>query len=175
MTVVEMGAARRRAQFNGGDGINRGVGEIALAFVPVGRIHRRLRRRRSRSRCWRSAAARPSALWAAPGCRTALSAARGGDRRRNAVLDATEFVDHLKAMKIPEEIKLIRAAAEMQDEIFAKRPGLHQAGHARHRRHRATPIRRPAPRQRAGDFPWLVGALGQASLFRATGICRGAA
>ena len=44
-------------------------------------------------------------------------------------VDATEFVDRLKAIKSAEEIALIRKAAAMQDEIFARvlkkiRPGM---------------------------------------------------
>src|SRR5262245_64770625 len=35
-------------------------------------------------------------------------------------VDATEFVDRLKAIKSEEERDLIRKAAEMQDEIFAR-------------------------------------------------------
>jgi len=35
-------------------------------------------------------------------------------------VDATEFVDHLKAIKSPEEIGLIKRCCEMQDAVFAK-------------------------------------------------------
>lgn len=43
--------------------------------------------------------------------------------------DETEFVDHCKAIKSPEEIELIRQTARMQDEVFAQllpriRPGM---------------------------------------------------
>src|SRR3954453_15471080 len=37
-----------------------------------------------------------------------------------AFVDATDFVDHLKALKSPEEIGLIKRCCEMQDAIFAK-------------------------------------------------------
>jgi Xaa-Pro aminopeptidase len=43
-------------------------------------------------------------------------------------VDATEFIDRLKAIKSPEEMALIRRTAEMQDAVFTKvleyiRPG----------------------------------------------------
>ena len=37
-----------------------------------------------------------------------------------AFVDATDFVDRLKALKSPEEIGLIKRCCEMQDAIFAK-------------------------------------------------------
>ena len=39
---------------------------------------------------------------------------------RAQFVDATEFVDHLKAIKSEEEKELIRKCAEMQDAIFAR-------------------------------------------------------
>ncbi len=51
-------------------------------------------------------------------------------------VDATEFIDLLKAIKSEEEIVLIKQCCEMQDAIFAKVAAAHQTRHARHRRHR---------------------------------------
>ena len=73
-------------------------------------------------------------------------------------VDATDWVDRIKAIKSAEEIALIRRAAAMQDAQWAAilpkiKPGMRDL-----RADRARAIRRRAARQPAGPVPLLVGA-----------------
>lgn len=128
MTVVDMGPRGGRRKLDGKDAIHRGVGEIltTAAFTSIAYtdgyqaelVLDDLKRRDYRRIGWVGAGALP----------------HGFIRRVEAGLtaefvDATDFIDRLKAIKSPEEITLVCRAAEMQDAIFAKvaakiRPGM---------------------------------------------------
>lgn len=120
MTVIEMGAAERRLQVNGEDALNPGVGEFAFtpSFFSISYTHEydgvlaadELKRRGCKTVGWIGKGALPVAL------------VNPVEQRLSGVkfVDATEFIDVLKAIKSPEEIALIRQAAAMQDKVFAK-------------------------------------------------------
>jgi Xaa-Pro aminopeptidase len=130
MTVVDMGPRGTRRRFDGTDALHRGVGDIicTAAFTSVaytdtyqaGIVADELKRRAYRSIGWIGAGATPHAF-----------IAHSEQKLSGTVtfVDATEFVDHLKAIKSAEEIALIRRCAEMQDAVFARvlekiRPGM---------------------------------------------------
>jgi len=130
MTVVDMGRRGERRRLDGQDKVHRGVAEIATtaAFTSVAYtdvyqaeiVAAELRRRGYRKIGWVGAGAMPHAFVACIEERLA---------GRAELLDATEFVDRLKAIKSEEEIGLIRACAAMQDAVFAQvlekiRPGM---------------------------------------------------
>jgi Xaa-Pro aminopeptidase len=130
MTVVDMGARGARRKVNGDDGVNRGVGEMIFtpAFTSVAYtdeyqaelVAEELKRGGYRTIGWVGSGAMPYKFVARVE-RELLGKAK--------FVDATEFVDHLKAIKSEEERALIRKAAEMQDEIFDRvlkkiRPGM---------------------------------------------------
>jgi Xaa-Pro aminopeptidase len=119
MTLVEMGAQDRRDRFDGGDVNNPGVGEIIYSpsFFSVCYTHDydpalvagELKRRGYKTIGLIGRGALPSGL---------VDAVRQIPNAR--IVDATEFVDEIKAIKSPEEIGLLRRAAAMQDEVMAK-------------------------------------------------------
>ena len=130
MTVVDMGAKDGRRKINGGDAVNRGVGEIVstAAFTSVAftdeyqaeLVVGELSKGGYRTIGWVSAGAMPYAFVARIERELAGKA---------TFVDATELVDRLKAIKSEEEKELIRKCAGMQDEIFARllkkiRPGM---------------------------------------------------
>src|SRR6476660_853539 len=99
MTVVDMGARGARRKVNGDDGVNRG-GYRTIGWIVSGAMPYKFVARVEREL-----------------------------QGKAKFVDATEFVDHLKAIKSDEERALIRKAAEMQDEIFDRvlkkiRPGM---------------------------------------------------
>ena len=128
MTVVDMGPRGGRRKLDGRDKIHRGVGEVltTAAFTSIAYtegyqaelVVDELTRRNYRRIGLIGAGAKPHGF-----------VQRIKDRVSAEFVDATDFVDRLKAIKSPEEIALIRRAAEMQDAIFAKvaasiRPGM---------------------------------------------------
>jgi Xaa-Pro aminopeptidase len=128
MTVVEMGPFGTQHALDGSDPIHRGVGERLLtpSFQSIAYTHdydaqlavAALQRRPHRTIGLIAAGAMPHAFVA----RIKSSLAN------SSFVDATEFIDRLKAIKSPEEMALIRRTAEMQDAVFAKvldhiRPG----------------------------------------------------
>jgi Xaa-Pro aminopeptidase len=130
MTVVDMGARGARRKIDGGDEANRGVGEMIFtpAFTSVaytdeyqaGLVAEELKRRGYRTIGWVASGAMPHKFVA--------RIERELDGKAKLV-DATEFVDRLKAIKSEEEKDLTRKCAQMQDEIFARvlkeiRPGM---------------------------------------------------
>jgi Xaa-Pro aminopeptidase len=130
MTVVDMGAKGARRKLDGGDDVNRGVGEMIFtpAFTSVAYtdeyqaelIVEELKRRGYRTIGWVGSGAMPYKFVAR------ITHELDGKAK---FVDATEFVDRLKAIKSAEEKGLIRQCAEMQDEIFARvlekiRPGM---------------------------------------------------
>src|SRR5712692_3306414 len=130
MTVVDMGAKGARRKIDGGDDANRGVGEMIFtpAFTSVAYtdeyqaelVAEELERRGYRTIGWVASGAMPHKFVAR------IERELAGKAK---FVDATEFVDRLKAIKSEEERELIRKAAQMQDEIFNRllkkiRPGM---------------------------------------------------
>ena len=130
MTVVDMGAKGVRRRIDGGDEANPGVGEMIFtpAFTSVAYtdeyqaelVAEELKRRGYRTVGWVGSGAMPYKFVARIERELAGKA---------TFVDATEFIDRLKAIKSEEEKALIRKCAEMQDEIFARvlakiRPGM---------------------------------------------------
>jgi Xaa-Pro aminopeptidase len=129
--VIDMGPRGGRRKLDGKDNIHRGVGEIltTAAFTSVAYTDGYqaelalddLRRRNHRRIGFVGAGAMPHGF-----------VRRIEQGLAAEFVDATDFVDRLKAIKSAEEIVLIRRAAEMQDQIFAKvaakiRPGMSDA------------------------------------------------
>ncbi len=130
MTVVDMGARGARRTVNGDDESNRGVGEMIFtpAFTSVGYtdeyqaelVAEELQHNRYRTIGWVGSGAMPHSFVAR------VERALDGKAR---FVDATEFIDALKAIKSEEEKDLIRRAAQMQDQVFRRvldkiRPGM---------------------------------------------------
>ena len=130
MTVVDMGAKGARRKIDGGDEVNRGVGEMIFtpAFTSVAYtdeyqaelVAEELKRRGYRTIGWVGSGAMPHKFVAR------IEQDLAGKAK---FVDATEFIDRLKAIKSEEEKALIRKCAEMQDEVFARvlakiRPGM---------------------------------------------------
>lgn len=128
MTVVEMGPFGARHPLDGRDPVHRGVGERLLtpSFPSIAYTHDydaqlavdALRRRPHRTVGLLAEGAMPHAFVAR--VKAALTS--------SSFVDATEFIDRIKAIKSPEEVALIRRTAAMQDAVFAKvleytRPG----------------------------------------------------
>jgi Xaa-Pro aminopeptidase len=130
MTVVDMGAKGARRKLDGRDEGNPGVGEMIFtpAFTSVAYtdeyqaelIVAELKRGGYRTIGWVAAGAIPHKFV------TRVERELAG---KATFVDATEFIDRLKAIKSEEEKALVRKCAEMQDEIFARvlakvRPGM---------------------------------------------------
>jgi Xaa-Pro aminopeptidase len=128
MTLVEMGATGRRDKLDGRDVNNPGIGEIIYSpsFFSVAYTHdydpllvaEALGRRGYRTIGLVGRGALPSGLVDAIGSRVSAT-----------LVDASDFVDRIKAIKSAEEIALLRTTAAMQDAVFAKvakaiKPGL---------------------------------------------------
>ncbi len=119
MTVIDMGPRGGRQSLGGNDPIHRGVGTIVTtaAFPSVAYtdsyhaelVAAELRRRRYKAVATVGAGALPYRFMT----RITAELAMGTD-----LVDMTEAVDLLKAIKSPEEIAAIRHAAAMQDRIF---------------------------------------------------------
>ncbi len=126
MTVVEMGPFDSVRELGGRDSLHRGVGQVLCSpsFVSVGPSHGydadlvvgELKRRSCKT-----------VGLLAPGMLPhALVSRLGSDVK---LIDATDWVDTIKAVKSAEEIALIRRCAAMQDAVFARvlqviKPGL---------------------------------------------------
>lgn len=133
MTIVEMGNSNTSAHLDGKDQVHRGVADIHYtpAFFSVNYtdtyhsdlIIRELKKRAHKSVAWLCPGALPYRFV------TAIAAALEGVVQFS---DITDAIDHLKAIKSPEEIVLIRETAKMQDAAFAAvlsaiRPGMRDA------------------------------------------------
>jgi Xaa-Pro aminopeptidase len=129
MTVVDMGPRGGRRKLGGNDEVHRGVGEILTtpAFTSVAYtdeyqaelVVSDIKRRRYKAVGIAGGGALPHKFM------TRIER----ELAPTAIVDMTEAVDWLKAIKSPEEIVAIRKAARMQDEIFARllakvRPGM---------------------------------------------------
>src|SRR3954453_14284477 len=120
MTVVEMGARDGRAKSDGNDPLNPGVGEFIYSpsFFSVNYTHdydasfiaAELKRRGYKTIGWVGRGRLQYDL-----VRVVEQQVTGA-----TFVDATDFVDRIKAVKSPEEIALIRRAAAMPDAQFAK-------------------------------------------------------
>jgi Xaa-Pro aminopeptidase len=130
MTVVDMGPQGARRRLNGTDPVQRGVGEMisTAAFTSIaytddyqGKIvAEELIRRGYRTVGWLGRGSIPHQFVAH------VEEALAG---KTQFVDATEFIDRIKAVKSAEEIAFVRRAAKMQDTIFARvlkkvRPGM---------------------------------------------------
>jgi Xaa-Pro aminopeptidase len=130
MTVVDMGAFGVRRKVDGDDEVNRGVGELIFtpAFTSIAYtdeyqaelVAAELKRRGYRTIGWVASGAMPHRFVAR------IERELAGKAK---FVDATEFIDRLKAIKSEEEQALIHSAARMQDEVFARvlekiRPGM---------------------------------------------------
>jgi len=120
MTVVEMGAQDRRDKLDGSDPLNPGVGEVVYSpsFFSVSYTleydavlaAQELKRRGCKTIGWLGRGRLPHDLV------RLIEALVPGAK----FVDASDFVDRIKAVKSKEEIALIRRAAAMQDAQFAK-------------------------------------------------------
>jgi Xaa-Pro aminopeptidase len=120
MTVVDMGPRGGRRTLGGNDEVHRGVGEILTtpAFTSVAYtdeyqaelVVSDIRRRRYKAVGIAGGGALPHKFMARI----------ERDLAPAAIVDLTEAIDRLKAIKSPEEVVAIRKAASMQDEIFAR-------------------------------------------------------
>jgi Xaa-Pro aminopeptidase len=120
MTMVEMGAKGGRNALAGKDPLNPGVGEwiFSPSFFSVGFTHEydgALIAADLKKRGYRTVG------WVGKG-RLQYDLVRVVEAQAAGItfVDATEFVDRIKAIKSPEEIALIRRAAAMQDAQWAK-------------------------------------------------------
>jgi Xaa-Pro aminopeptidase len=128
MTLVEMGATGRRDRIDGKDVNNPGIGEVIYSpsFFSVAYTHdydpllvaEALRQRDYKTIGLVGRGALPSGLVDAIGNKVSAK-----------LVDASDFVDRVKAIKSAEEIALLRKTAAMQDAVFAKvvqaiKPGL---------------------------------------------------
>jgi len=121
MTVIEMGPFGGRRELGGRDPVQRGVGEALLSpsFASVVYTHGYdaelaadvLDKRGYRTIGFVGTGALPHALV------ERIHSTLGSNAR---FVDATDFVDRIKAVKSVEEIALIRKCAAMQDAVFAK-------------------------------------------------------
>jgi Xaa-Pro aminopeptidase len=131
MTIVEMGPFDGLKTLDGDDPVHPGVGEIfscpsfsSITYTErydAELICRALRRADHRRIGLVNPGAMPHAF---AGAIEESVEARGGE-----ILDATDLVEAVKAIKSGEEIALIRSAAAMQDAVFAEvlariRPGM---------------------------------------------------
>lgn len=128
MTLVEMGATGRRDKLDGKEVNNPGVGEIIYSpsFFSVAYTHDydpalvadALKARGYQTVGLLGRGALPSALVDTIRAKVAAK-----------IVDASDFVDRIKAIKSPQEIALLRRTAAMQDAVFAQvvqaiKPGL---------------------------------------------------
>ena len=120
MTIVDMGPRGGRRTLGGNDEVHRGVGEILTtpAFTSVGYtdeyqaelVVSDIKRRNYRAIGTAGGGALPHKFM------TRIER----DLAPVRLVDMTEAIDWLKAIKSPEEIVAIRNAAHMQDEIFTR-------------------------------------------------------
>jgi Xaa-Pro aminopeptidase len=130
MTIVDMGGRGVRRKLGGADPANPGVGEIVFtpAFTSVAYtdeyqaelVAAEVTRRGYGTIGWVGVGTMPHKF---------VARIEGDLAGKTKFVDATEFVDRLKAIKSDEEKRLICKAAEMQDEIFRRvlhriRPGM---------------------------------------------------
>jgi Xaa-Pro aminopeptidase len=124
MTLIEMGGTGAVRKLKGTDPIHRGIDEVIgspsfLAVNYTDNYHADCTVPVLKKRGYRTVGL------VGPGSMPHAFVARLKDSLGSAVtyVDATDFIDRLKAIKSDEEIGLIRRCAEMQDAVFAKVAG----------------------------------------------------
>jgi Xaa-Pro aminopeptidase len=128
MTVVEMGSFDHQRHLNGADRLHRGVGRLVTtpSFPSINYTNSYDAEivvdvlAGCRTVAWINPGALPYGL---------ISHVEKALGPKVVFADATEEIDRIKAIKSPEEIALIRKAASLQDDVFARvlefvRPGL---------------------------------------------------
>ena len=168
MTMVEMGGFNTVRNLKGADPVHRGIGELlgSPSFLAVNYTDN------YHADCITPALKKYGTIGlVGPGSLPHAFVMRLKETLPGAkFVDATEFVDLLKAIKSAEEIVLIKQCCEMQDAIFAKvaaaiKPGMRDidvTGLAEYEGR--------AARQRAGHLPRLVGAGRPAGAVRAASL-----
>ena len=121
MVTVDMGGKGVRRKVDGRDEGNRGVGDLLFtpAFASVAYTHEyqaeiiaaELKHRGYRTVGWVGSGAMPHKF--------VVRVERELEGKAKFV-DATEFIDRLKAIKSAEEKELVRRCAQMQDAVFAR-------------------------------------------------------
>lgn len=167
MTVIEMGPRGGKRSFNGDDAIHRGVGEIRCSPSFLSVEYTRDYDAKIAIEVLREHGCRTVGIVGGAGIPHGfIAAVEEAIEGTTAVVDATEFVDRLKAVKSPEEIELIRAAADMQDNIFANvlahiEPGMRDIDVTAYAQYEGQRLG-----SEQGIFLGSSAPLGQASLFR---------
>jgi Xaa-Pro aminopeptidase len=121
MTVIEMGPTGAVRKFDGRDPTHRGVGEMVLspsffsAAYSTGYDAKLATAALKQNGCRTLGVLAPGAL--PHGLMAALKNAFKGQAK---IVDATDAIDRIKAVKSAEEIALLERTAIMQDEVFAK-------------------------------------------------------
>ncbi|MFL6797890.1 MAG: M24 family metallopeptidase [Xanthobacteraceae bacterium] len=121
MIVIDMGAKGARRTLDGTDEVNRGVGEMVFtpSFTSVSYtdeyqaeiVVAQLKQRGYATIGWIGSGAMPHKF---------VSRIERDLAGKVKFVDATEWVDRLKAIKSDEEKTLIRKCAQLQDEVFAR-------------------------------------------------------
>jgi len=121
MITVDMGASGVRRKVDGRDPGHRGIGELLFtpAFASISYTHEyqaeivsdELKRRGWRTIGWVGSGAMPYKF---------VARVERELEGKAKFVDATEFVDRLKAIKSDEEKDLVRKCAQMQDAVFAR-------------------------------------------------------
>lgn len=127
MTVVEMGVFGGVRDLAGQDTLHRGVGShlTTPSFLSIGYTNAY-----DADLAADALAGARRIGWITPGALPHGFVTRVRERRGDAThVDATDWVDAIKAVKSPAEIALMRQVARLQDEVFAKildviRPGM---------------------------------------------------
>ena len=168
MTMVEMGGFNTVRNLKGADPVHRGIGELigSPSFFAVNytdNYHANcilpgLKKRGYGTIGLVGPGSMPHAF---------VTRLKDGLSGTTKFVDATEFIDRLKAIKSEEEIGLIKQCCEMQDAIFAKvaaniKPGMRDIDVTALAEYEGR-----AARQRAGHLPRLVGAGRPAGALRA--------
>ena len=129
MTVVEMGPLGASRQLDGKDPVHRGVGEWlgVPAFLSVAYTHayegQQVAAILNRRGCRQIGLVGPGAMTS--GLVDAVSSVLDSP---GSLVDMTEAVDAIKAIKSDEEIGLIRASARLQDMVFDRVLGMIKPG-----------------------------------------------
>jgi Xaa-Pro aminopeptidase len=121
MTLIEMGATGAVRKLNGNDPVHRGIDEVigSPSFLSVNytdNYHADCAIEVLRKRGYRTI----GLVWPGSMPHAFVSRLREGLDGISSFVDATDFVDRLKALKSEEELGLIKRCAQMQDQIFAK-------------------------------------------------------
>jgi Xaa-Pro aminopeptidase len=120
MTVVEHGAAGRRRTLDGQDANNPGVGEIITTSAFPSVNYTQTYDAEAVSVVLSRRGYRKIGLVGAAGMRHGFVAFLEKTQSAAEIADETDFIDRVKAVKSPDEIALIKQAAQMQDVVFRK-------------------------------------------------------